>query len=220
MEGKVLCLDAGHVPECAKVMAQAFADSPAYKFIFQGPLDYRKEALEWLFVKNIALVLSKCPTALRGFVDPYGRVLCCFLWVPGQVAKVSTWEMVTAGMWALPFRYGISTMLRLSSLLDAMKTPAMGNIASDRSPNKTIMLQRMVVHPDYQGNGIGTTALNAVLKDLDIGQDVYLDTQEERNVVFYQRLGWHVEHERDYFPEDPNFGFHSWSLVRKTPSKE
>ena len=183
------------------------------RFVFQGSEDYRQAALEWFFERNIHLMLIKCPTVLRGFVDPYGRVICCFLWVPGEAAKVSTWEMVTAGMWQIPIRFGISTLLRLLSLMDSMKT-ATGNISSTHLHN--VFLQRMVVHPDYQGNGIGTTALKTVLEESNDGQDIYLETQEERNVVFYQRLGWQVEHEQDYFPEDPIFKFRSWSLVRKS----
>jgi GNAT superfamily N-acetyltransferase len=197
-------------------MAKAFSDSPAFKFIFQGSEAYRLEALQWFFERNILLMMTKCPTVLRGMVDPYNRVICCFLWVPSDAAKISTWEMVTAGMWQIPLRFGPSTLLRLLSLLDAMKRVD-ANIGSDRT--KKILLQRMVVHPDYQGNGIGSTALQTVLDDFNNqGLDVHLDTQLERNVVFYQRLGWQVVHEHDYFPEDTCFGFHSWSLVRKASS--
>lgn len=222
MEGALQCLDATYVSECAKVMAHAFSNSPAYTFIFQGSQEYRQEAIEWVLEQNIHLMLTKCPTVLRGWVDTTnstnsGRVLCCFLWVPGEAAKLSTWDLVvTGGMWKLPLRYGISTLLRLLSFLDQMKSVKGQISSSDSTP--IVLLQRMVVHPDYQGKGIGTLALKTILQQSGGQQNIYLDTQEERNVVFYQRLGWQVEHEKDYFPEDPIYRFHSWSMVRKSNS--
>ena len=45
--------------------------------------------------------------------------------------------------------------------------------------------------PSRQGQGIGTRALTAALKETDeLGVPVFLCTQEERNVTFYRRLGF------------------------------
>ena len=217
-------LDASCIPECAQVMAEAFSDSPSYNYIFQGTQEYREKALEWLFRKNLDLMMVKCPSAvLRGVRNLQGEVVCCFLWVPSQYADLSMWEMVTAGMWQVPFRFGLPTLKRLLSLLDSMEAASgkVGPGCGENIPKNYIMLERMVVRPDHQGQGIGSQALRAVLQEerhtnsTVSSSDVHLETQEVRNVRFYQRLGWEVKHDQDYFHADPVYKFHSWHMVRK-----
>ena len=67
--------------------------------------------------------------------------------------------------------------------------------------NNIIRLERMVVLPNYQGQGIGSSALNEALKEADQHQlDVFLVTQEKRNVNFYTRLGFKVIQESIFEP--------------------
>ncbi len=219
LEGELQTLDVSHIHECAKVMAQAFSDSPAYNYIFQNETqEYREKALEWLFQKNLELMIQKCPTVLRGYKSrtENGDILCCFLWVPSESAKLGMWEMIIAGMWQIPFRFGVATLKRLLSLMDSMEA-TIGQ-ASSKSPDY-IMLQRMVVRPDCQGRGIGSKALQAILQESHNGKNIHLETQEERNVLFYQRLGWQISQEQDYCQEDTSFQFHSWHMVRTTEMK-
>jgi GNAT superfamily N-acetyltransferase len=228
--GKLESLDASCIPECSKVMAKAFSDSPSYNYIFQGTQEYREKALEWLFEKNLELMMTKCPSSvLRGVRNSQGEVVCCFLWLPSQYAQLSMWEMVTAGMWQVPFRFGLSTLKRLVALLDSMEA-ATGKVSDENDTATTttssslkqnyIMLERMVVRPDHQGQSVGSHALRAILQQEEessqnSSSDVHLETQEERNVRFYQRLGWEVVYDRDYCEDDPDYKFHSWHMVRK-----
>jgi GNAT superfamily N-acetyltransferase len=240
--GKLERLDASNVTECAKVMAQAFSDSPSYNYIFQGTQEYRKTALEWLFQKNLDLMMAKCAgrsssdSVLRGVRNSQGEVVCCFLWVPSQYAQLSMWDLVSAGMWQVPFRFGLSTLKRLLSLLDSMEA-ATGKVSSDKNNDTTttsttakvkqnyIMLERMVVRPDHQGQGAGSHALQEILREATESQNtsggggggggVHLETQEERNVRFYQKLGWEVTYHQDYCEDEPDYKFHSWHMVRK-----
>ena len=81
------------------------------------------------------------------------------------------------------------------------------------------MLERMVILPEYQGKSIGTRSLRAIPEEeLSQGLDVHLQTNEERNVRFYERLGWEVIHDQDYCQDDPDYSFHSWHMVRKAQS--
>lgn len=49
------------------------------------------------------------------------------------------------------------------------------------------------VHPDAQGQGVGASLLQAFLSTVDeAGQPAFLETDVERNVIFYQRFGFEV----------------------------
>lgn len=220
VEGSLRRLDSSYIPECANVMAQAFSTSPPYMYIFQGTQEYRVQALEWLFVKNLDLMMKKCPeSVLRGFVDSDGKVLACLLWTPSEYAALSMWEMLQAGLWQVPFRFGVATLKRLVGVLDDMEAAKKSDAMSSSAKKNYFKLERMVVHPEFQGKGIGSKALQEVLKeDSSSGVDSHLDTQEERNVRFYQRLGWEVCRDQDYCENDPEYKFHSWHMIRKAQS--
>ncbi len=141
-------------------------------------------------------------------------------------------EMILAGMWQIPFRFGWSTLSRLISLLNDMEG-TMGKVPEDDKDNNNnnenkeyIMLQRMVVVPELQGQGIGSRALRATLSSESSNPTIdsrssttttwpriHLDTQEESNVRFYEKLGWTVTSSRDFFQEEVDYKFHSWQMV-------
>ena len=135
-------------------------------------------------------------------------------------------EMILAGMWQIPFRFGLSTLQRLISLLNDMEG-SMGKVPNDDKDDNSnennnniikeyIMLQRMVVVPELQGQGVGSRALRAMLStpnNATTWPSIHLDTQEESNVRFYEKLGWTVTSSRDFFPEDADYKFHSWQMV-------
>jgi GNAT superfamily N-acetyltransferase len=84
------------------------------------------------------------------------------------------------------------------------------------------MLQRMVVVPQLQGQGVGSRALRSILSSESSNPSsttsawhpsIHLDTQEESNVRFYEKLGWTVTSSRDFYPEDVDYKFHSWQMV-------
>jgi GNAT superfamily N-acetyltransferase len=63
----------------------------------------------------------------------------------------------------------------------------------------------------HQGQGIGTRLLEPVLATCDADRlPAYLDTATERNLVFYQRLGFQVHEEFDL-----GNGPHIWTMWRE-----
>ena len=226
-------LNESHIDQCSKVMAKAFCDSPAYKYMFQEMTsEQRSDFLRWLFNANIRLTMSKCPTVLRGVVIPSNddsedndnegkedQVICCFLWTPSPYHDLSTWEMIKAGLWQLPYRCGSWTALkRLFKVLDAHDNEKHFDVHED-----FVLLERMSVLPEYQGQKIGSTALKETLaQHFSIGDNddeprpVRLSTQEERNVTFYKRLNFEVVLQNEKFKdEDPKFGYDNWFMVLK-----
>ena len=58
---------------------------------------------------------------------------------------------------------------------------------------ETVYLERMIISPKLQGQGVGTKHLAAALdKVAASGRVCVLATQEARNVVFYERLGFRI----------------------------
>eukprot|EP00435_Cladocopium_sp_Y103_P007196 s1042_g2.t1 len=105
------------------------------------------------------------------------------MFVPPDTPDVSFWQMLQAGILKLPLIFGPSALRRL---LQA-KAVEEGEINVDGA----YKLERMVVEPSAQGKGIGTRALQLALTESDAsGHPVLLTTNEERNVTFYQRLGF------------------------------
>jgi ribosomal protein S18 acetylase RimI-like enzyme len=44
--------------------------------------------------------------------------------------------------------------------------------------------------PEYQGNGIGSRLINSMLAHLPPEIPIYLETETERNIRLYERLGF------------------------------
>jgi GNAT superfamily N-acetyltransferase len=229
-EEEVKVLDESHIAACSKVMAHAFCDSPAYKYMFQDMTTReRTEFLEWLFEKNLRLTMSKCPTVLRGILDDNddededGVIICCFLWTPSPHHDHSMWEMIKAGLWQLPYQCKSWTALkRLLAVIDTTEHDANQIYKTPNTDTDCfVQLERMAVRPDRQGTGIGTRALRRTLREhfsVDgTAAPVRLSTQEERNVRFYRdRLGFEVVLENTKFEEDAEFGYRNWAMVKTT----
>jgi len=198
-------LPAEYLQEAARVMAQAFSNYPVYTYIFKQNEQYRKEALEWLFLKNLHIIHSRCPTAFRGILDEKGEVVACFLWTPSEFTHISNWDMIKAGVWKIPIKFGFKTLKRLlesmddsksaaekffdaSSVASASASPKYSDKRSDDSKEQFIMLERLVVRPDWQGKGLGSKCLKAVMAEAKV--PMRLMTQEEINDTFHQRLGF------------------------------
>ncbi|KAL3935243.1 MAG: hypothetical protein SGBAC_009206 [Bacillariaceae sp.] len=212
-----------YIEECASVMAKAFSNSPVYQYMFQGTAEFRTSALEWLFAKNIRIVLDKCPQALRGMLNEGNQVVCCFMWVPQEHQNVSLGEMLWHGLLKMPIKFGLDSVKRMLQVLDEFEMPSKEYIAqvNKSDQNKMVMegsiqLQRMVVRPDCQGQGLGSKALKAVIAQESAKGKVnlHLETQSLRNVTFYERLGFKVVWDRDFYEEDKEHKFHSWYMVR------
>jgi ribosomal protein S18 acetylase RimI-like enzyme len=240
----VQILEASYIPECAHVMAQAFVHSPVYVYMFQDCKDEteRKEALAWLFRKNLAAVLEYSPNALRGILSDAdhirneenngntAKVICCFMWVPSPLPPMTLWTLTRAGFWQFPFKFGWKTTQRLFKVLDAVgkdHEQQEKTVAESKNDNgikvvsnskQFVSLERMAVHPECQGQGYGSKALKQLLNNGIDGynsRQIRLSTQEERNVRFYKRLGFEVIDERLFAADsDTKYAFTHWLMVR------
>lgn len=68
------------------------------------------------------------------------------------------------------------------------------------------------VAPDAQGRGLGSKVVRAGLRAADeAGHPAFLETSSERNVAFYERLGFTVTGEVDL----PDGGPRTWTMLRR-----
>jgi len=209
-------LDSSYIATCSRIMAEAYIDSPVYVYIFQDfPIsEQRKNCLEWLFQRNLRMIFRKTDSALRGILKD-DTVIACFLWMPSEFQEASFSDMMTVGLWEIPFRFGYKTMKRLLHVMDEMKddlTEMRGRFASDEP---YIMLERMVVRPEYQGQKWGSRVLQTTFESMKKPREVWLTTQLERNVTFYSRLGFETASVQNHFESDSEYSYRNWVLYRK-----
>ena len=192
-----------HLPAAVALAAAAFANSIAYVSICPEA-DRRRESLEWLFTAN----------ARRGMEHGYarcvvddGEVICFFLLEPPGIPRMSAWDMVRGGLLGAAWRFGVAStrrLVRTKDYFEASERRVLGARAGE-----VARLNRLTVLPARQGRGVGSTVLAAALRDFEA--PVVLETQDARNVAFYERLGFAVVDDDTC----PVGGYRTWSMLRE-----
>lgn len=207
-------LPSDRIEEAAALAAAAFDNSPIYNVIC-GPTcepTFRQSFLQWLFEHNfrqrIGTDVNRC------VLDSNGKLVAFFMFVSPDTPDVSLWDMIRAGMLKGLFQFGFGVAKRLVLIKNEYELTE--DIVLKKNGHKPIYrLERMVVHPDHQGKGIGSIALKHALKDADDKDlQVMLSTQEERNVRFYERLGFEVVQETILA------GHTNWVMIRNRKSED
>ena len=74
-------------------------------------------------------------------------------------------------------------------------------------------LQAIGVSPKFQGQGFGSKLLRSMFQRLDSNEiPIYLETETEKNVAMYKKLGFQVVKEGTLH----NLEFYIWEMIRKT----
>ncbi len=161
-------------------LQRAFFRDPLFVWMFPDPQE-RTRALG---------LLNRVPLeyGLR-----YGRVTqthdgrAVAIWIPpGRTITVG--GMVRSGMLALPLRIGMRAFVRFAGANERM-----ARIHKKYVPEPHWYLLIVGVDPELQGRGVGSALVNEGLTKTDEARcPCYLETGEERNVAFYERLGFVV----------------------------
>ena len=198
-------LQESQIEEAADMAAIAFMTSPGYHYIFEGLNDLKRHAaLKWLFAKNISLRLPSARCAYAWDGTQKKEMVCFFMLQPPDVGEISLWTMVVSGILTMPFLFGLQSFLRVLEVknhhdeLDRLAKSTHG------LTGQYCALERMVVHPDWQGKGVGSRCLAQGIQEVASRQQgVILSTQEERNVTFYSRMGFKEVHREEDHPFRP-----------------
>ena len=161
-------------------LTRAFAEESIFKWIIPDP-QHRARALE---------VMNSGPLryALRyghAVQSHDGRAVAA--WLPPGVGFTPL-RLIRCGMYGLRFRVGVHAARQFARANQMLRT-----IRAAHMPEPHWYLMIVGVAPELQGRGLGTALVTEGLRRA--AQDdapCYLDTAEERNLRFYERLGFRV----------------------------
>ena len=201
-------IDPQELDKAVELAAASFQDSPSYVAIVDDA-ETRRAYLRWLFEANYWLLLGT--GCARGVFHGEELVMCYLLHTP-DLRPIGAWDMLRAGLLRGLFRFGWGPTARMLQTLDWMEK-AREAALGERGGGGVAKFERVTVLPVLQGKGIGTRALLAALRETDArGLAVFLETQVERNVRFYSRLGFAVVSD-DTCPVGG--GYRSWMMLRE-----
>jgi ribosomal protein S18 acetylase RimI-like enzyme len=171
------------IPKAAAVLRDAFRHDPVWNRVFEGA-EHKDEKL-----------LAFHETPLR-FCSKYGEVYASSdkiegvaAWVPGTFSYMSFWRMLRSGA----MRAGMKMGSEYSKKLGVVLRP----IEKDRKANMKgrdfLYLQVIGVAGEFQGKGFGKLVLQALIEKSEEEKiPIYLETETENNVRWYERFGFSV----------------------------
>jgi ribosomal protein S18 acetylase RimI-like enzyme len=200
----IVKLQASQITKACEVAAAAFADDPMFNYLIPDPKQ-RSKALAWFASRAIAYGLQYD----RIYTTP--EVQGMALWFPpggfsSQIFQLlqMAWQLQ---LHTLPWQVGwghLGRWLRVLAATEAAHQQDMGD-------SSHWYLGIMVVHPEAQGQGLGSRLLQPILQQAsDEGLPCYLTTFTEQAVRFYQKNGFEVLHCQPITDTAPSF----WTLKR------
>lgn len=191
------------VPELGRLYAAAFADNPAYDEIFELSGQQKHAALCWLFEKRVQVLLySHLPVLIaQSNANNNTQIVGACAIIPKK-QKPSTWALLRNGILLWPLKWGFSSLRR--ALTWEGKIGSVGDA-------EIVMVS---VKPEFHGRGIGSQIVRKMLADVrDQLGDISLNTQSERNVVFYSRLGFETVSKKEMGGNADGHGYFNWTMI-------
>ncbi|MGI9585228.1 MAG: GNAT family N-acetyltransferase [Acidimicrobiia bacterium] len=180
---RVIPLAPKHSSLAGEVLGQAFLDDPVWCELMPDSRT-RQSMLARMFAG-----LARTTSAANGIAETTSGIEAVALWLgPGQ--QVGFWATVRSGM-AMP-RFVMKLpaedrrkMLAVLQQMDERREALM--------PEPHWYLEAIGVEPRHQGAGFGTALVRAGLQRADHDRtSVYLETETEGNVGYYEHLGFEV----------------------------
>jgi ribosomal protein S18 acetylase RimI-like enzyme len=111
-------------------------------------------------------------------------------WVPGDLADITIWRLVQSGA-----IFSGMKALRVCTKLALKQGRIFGPLEADRRANMKgrayVYLMVIGVVSESQGQGFGGKLLRALIEESEQARiPIYTETQTEKNVRFYERLGF------------------------------
>jgi len=179
-EFSVVPLRYSQIRVTAEVLARSFDDSPIFRYLLPkerprtigmralfiaGLVDAHKHGEAWIAQDDDAIVGAGVWLPPGAFPPSYGRQLRQLVHL-GAVAPVAPFALPRS------LRY-------------------LRRVEEVHPHDEHWYLATLGVDPDHQGRGHGNRLLDTVLAKIDeVGLPVYLETDKERNLAYYQRFGF------------------------------
>lgn len=167
-------------------LSRAFHDDPLWTALMPDP-EMRRAGLAKMFTG-----LTKTVAAAEGIAETTSRFEAVALWqLPGKEAGL--WAMLRSGfalqrfVMSMPAR-SRGQMLAVLRQLDEHRKRLV--------PQPHWYLHAIGVEPEQQSRGLGTALIEAGIRRADDGgHPIYLETETQSNVGYYQHLGFEVVEE-------------------------
>jgi GNAT superfamily N-acetyltransferase len=202
MESRTLRLQESQLAESSQVLARAFLDDPMMVYL----MPEERQRLDVLpeFMQAGARV---CLTHGEVYTTP-GAVLGNACWLPPGETEITDERIVESGFADVIGHMGEESAARLGTLMGQL-----GELHHAAVPPEHWYLLLLGVDPERQGQGIGGTLIEPILRRADAERvPCYLETMKPRNVTFYSKHGFDVVDEDD----TADGGLHFWTM-RRTP---
>lgn len=182
----LLPLDTARIEQAACVFARAFFHDPLYQWFFPN---------ERTRMENIAalyrFVLSTHRHQTRVSSNALEGIAIC------ETPETHKTNLVTTLRKAPSMVSSVGTAALVRMIRFAIAT---ATIRKQCVPNDRYFLAAIVVEPQQQGRGIGKAMLTALMDEANIsGKEMYLETQNPRNIPLYERFGFTVIHRTKVF---------------------
>ncbi len=197
---EVLRLSKQDNAQASEVLARAFYTDPMLQCLV--PNDAKRTHLLPSF---FGLVVRYCLSYGEVYTTPTLKGAACWL-TPGNTTPTFA-RILRTGVYVSPLDFGLAGLLRI------LQISAYTEAAHVRAaPGQHWYLWALGVDPPHQGQGIGGMLIQPVLARADAdGLPCYLETENPRNVPFYQKHGFKVMSEG----EVTSHRLHIWSMLRE-----
>ncbi len=202
---RVVPLKAHQLGRACEVMGRAFRDDQLLKYLV--PDDVKRARLAPSFVRK---VVRYCWSYGEVHTTPMLEGVACWL-PPGGSAPTFT-GMLRTGLLTEPLKFGWAGFRRF---MDMVSYTEKVHKRAVQGPHW--YLWGLGVEPSEQGKGIGGVLMQPILRRGGAeGLPCYLETENERNLPFYERHGFEVVSDG----EVPKRGLRVWAMVRNPHSAD
>jgi ribosomal protein S18 acetylase RimI-like enzyme len=199
-EMKGMPLAWAQVKPVARLMARAFDDDPFFTFVLPNARR-RSRCLPWIFERTIR------------YGQRYGKVYTTpslegiALWLGPDHPGLGGLGTILSGLFLMPLQmswFELQRSLRLAGSADRLHKQAI--------QGRHWYLLGLGVEPALQGLGVGRALMQPVLVQADRqGLSCYLDTNNEKNLKFYERVGFKLAGHSQAGHKAPP----TWAMLRK-----
>lgn len=179
MTSEIIRLEKSQIDKASQILAAAFNQDPFFEYVL--PQEVKDKLLYglWKTILRYSLPLNSVYTTpeLKGIA----------VWIPPGEFPLNPLKLLLGGLYKLLFQIGLKRIRKLTlfTLLEQYHK-------QDMSVPHWYLLG-LGVSPDYQGQGIGGSLIQPILKKADEeGLPCYLETDTPGAVRFYQRHGFEI----------------------------
>jgi ribosomal protein S18 acetylase RimI-like enzyme len=161
-----------------RVLAEAFKEDPIWSRILENELekfyDVYAVPVKYTLYYGKAYAISKGIEGLLLLLSP-------------PYTNMNVFRMIRSKSLRLGLKIGGITSKKITQVFRIIEKDR-----RELMKEPYVYVFALGIHPNYQGQGHGTKLMNTLLDGLPPEVPVYLETESEQNVGFYEKLGFDV----------------------------